>query len=289
MDACFRNTKIKIAKSVIEKEYLENKSYTRKEIANSLFVREKEFEQFKEILFKKEDESYLLNPDFFKEIKGWSLKQQESSTSIEDTKNQFIEIFIEIKKDFNYRKKFEKLKPLFRRLHWYYLPVYQDLMITNRGINPEKNIDEYYDHFHSLEDLYNIISKPNHYWKTLKGDINLNQECNFAVYTNRWGHEDMYKVKRVYDGWYVSHLSINGHSTPDALYEDDTPGGAFVANFQQDYVDYPKSFHYILGRLWEIADENDMEIQELQEKLSDVALLVSQVEKTVKKYTPNWY
>ena len=126
--------------------------------------------------------------------------------------------------------------------------------------------------------------------------MNLDKPCDFPVYTNRWGHEDVYKVTRLYNGWQVEFNNIGGFCTSDGKgvtielhgERQETRGG-FIANFQQDHVDYPKNFHYVIERLWNLADSNEMKIDELQVKLKDVARLVSEVEKAVGRFTPSWY
>ena len=289
MEANLRNTKIKIAKIFIEYEFPANKTFTRNEISSNLFVREKEFETFNKELFTQTKNLFRLNLDFYIKIRDWEQLHNDSKDSINSCIREYKKLFEQIERTNNYFDILQYLKPLVKQLHWFYLPVYRDLMINNRGVSPEENIEEYYNHFHSLKDLYKIIDTPSNLWKTLKGDINLNQECNFEVYTNRWGHEDTYKVKRIYNGWYVSHLSIEGECNPDGTGLIENSYGGFIANFNQDSVEYPESFHYFMERLWNLADETEMSIQELQQKLSDVARLISEVEKTIKIYTPNWY
>lgn len=297
MEANLRNTKLKIGKIFIENDFPENKKFSRTQISDILFVREKEFERFKEELFNEIDNEYTLDSTFFLEIAGWKKNHIESNDSIETSIAEYKEIYEKIAKDYNYNQYSTDLKPLINKLHWHFLPIYKDVMIDNRGISPEENIEEYYNHYHSLQDLYNIIDLPPNNWKTLNGDINLNLACKFPVYTNRWGHEDIYSVKRTYKGWYVSNLAISGESKPngkgfsygDEDEDDDSTGGGFIDNFNQDYVEYPKSFHYIIERLWEMADQTEMSINELQEKLLEVARLISEVEKTINRFTPKWY
>jgi len=289
MEANQRNTMIKIAKVFIDKNFPANKTFTRNDISSLLFVREKEFEAFKGELFIKTNKLYRILPAFYEKILEWKKLHNENKENIENAIVEYKKLFESIEKTYNYSAIFAQLIPLIKRLHWYLLPVYRDLMIHNRRVSPEENIEEYYNHFHSLQDLYKIIDAPADVWKTLKGDVNLNQECYFNVYTNRWGHEDIYKVKRIYNGWYVYHQSIGGFCSPDGKGLNEDSDGGFIANFDQDYVEYPDKFHYVIERLWNLADETEMSIQELQQKLSEVAKLISEVEKTVKRYTPDWY
>ena len=66
-------------------------------------------------------------------------------------------LFEDIQETYNYRENYEKFKPLIFKLHWHFLPIYSDQMINNRDVNPEDDIYDYYNHFHSLQDLYKIF------------------------------------------------------------------------------------------------------------------------------------
>jgi len=289
IEANKRNTEMKIAKIFIEYKISKEKIFSRNEIAYTLFVREKEFEAFKDELFDKTGEDqYKLKPEFYSKIEKWKKNHDKSKTKIDDAIKKYKQLFEEIQEKYNYREKFKEFEPLIKKLHWYFLPIYSDRMIYNRGVNPEDDIINYYDNFHSLQDLYKIIDAKSNYWKTLKGDKNLNHTFRFPVYTNRWGHEDIYKVTRKYNGWYVENIGISGICKPNGKGFGESSGG-FVANFEQDYVQVPKSFYFIIERLWELADDTEMDIDELQDKLLDVARFISEVEKTIDRYTPDWY
>jgi hypothetical protein len=95
--------------------------------------------------------------------------------------------------------------------------------------------------------------------------INLNRELTFKVYTCRWGHYDYYKVERKTKGWYVSHIAINGLSEKDGT-------GALLMNLDHDSVFYPENgVKYALETLWKLADETEMEVSDLQDKLQQIA------------------
>ncbi len=288
IEAVKRNTEMKIAKIFIENSFSEEQLFTLNEIASTLFVREKEFESFKSLLFIDVQSNYRVSPELYTKIVEWRKKHEENKDQIKDTIKEYKKLFESIQESYNYTEVFNDFKPLIYKLHWAFLPVYEDYMINNRGVNPEDDINDYYDHFHSLQDLYKTIDASKSSWKTLKGDINLNHIFKFPIYTNRWGHEDVYKVIRTYNGWSVANIGISGVCDTYGKGLNDSRGG-FVANFNQDYVQYPESFHFMINRLWELADESEMSIEELQAKLLNIANLISEVEKTIDKFTPNWY
>lgn len=289
MSGNLRNVKLKIAKIFIENNYGIEKTFNFNELSTILFVRKKEFEENNIFLFEKIKGEYKLKKVFFDEIQEWHNHHNESKKDIENIITQFRNLYLKFHKNYNYSKYYNEIFPLVEKMHWYFLPVYHDFMIINRGINPEDDLKSYYNHFHCLQDLNNYIDVKKDFWKSVKGDVNLDLECKFPIYTNRWGHDDIYKVTRKFDGWYVKHLSINGMSSPDGYGYNEKGLGGFVANFNQDFVDFPKQFHNVIERLWKLADENEMTIVELQEKLLEVAQLVSEVERTVSNYTPRWY
>ncbi|WP_282127003.1 hypothetical protein [Marinifilum flexuosum] len=280
MESNIRNTKIKILRVVIEKELDIERRFNFNEIKNLFYIREREFNTYQAELFEDDKLQFKFRSSIIDELNSYREKHNISKDSIGNCIEEYIEIF-ESKVKETYSYDLDELMKYIEPLHWYYLPIYSDLMITNRDVSPEGDLRDYYNHYHSLEDLYSVCKGKEENWRTLKGDINLNKELVFKVYTNRWGHEDHYKVERTYEGWNVININVGGSGSKS--------GSTFIDCFNQDYVNYPKDFKYIIERLWELADTNEMKVQELQDKLDDVAKLVSMVEKTVKEYTPNWY
>ena len=61
----------------------------------------------------------------------------------------------------------------------------------------------------------------------VKGDLTLDREMTFRVYTRRHGHTDTYRVKRTVEGWEVKHISINGKCDKDGT-------GALLHNLHHD-------------------------------------------------------
>jgi len=295
IEPILRNTKMKIAKSFIENDFDYCKEFSKIEMSSSLWLMQKEIETFCEELFENKGDIYVLKKNFVENIKNWKQHHLKALDNKEILSKNYLEIFSKFEKDFNFMSFFDEIYKCIPELHWIFLPIYSDQMIYNRRVNPEESMKDYYYHFHSLRDLKREIDRNPHYWKTLKGDINLNQDCDFPIYTNRFGYEDVYKVRRVYNGWdVVNFIGIGAYCTPNGKGIPDGKGntkrkGGFVANFEQDSVNYPKRFHYVLGNLWEKADENEMDIKELQSKLKDVAKLVSESEIAVSENTPSWY
>ena len=103
----------------------------------------------------------------------------------------------------------------------------------------------------------------------------------FEVYTRRWGHEDRYTIKRTIDGWYCGHMSINGKCKKNG------EGGLFD-NLDHDAVFYPQEgVEYAMQKLWEAADEGEIDFQEMEKRLQEIADWISTVEKSIDSQ-PEW-
>lgn len=273
-----RNMYVKIARTIIERGegFSIDKEFKEADLANIFYLREKERKS--EGLLIKENQLYRFSDDTKSKVKKIQTKKDRiiKDVNLEEIKKEYIKEFEENIKDkykYNIDSLYEKyIKPL----HWHFLPIYDEVMLSNRNLNPEVETKEYYDHYHSLEDLYRVCIGKEMNWKTLKGDINLNEKLKFEVYTNRWGHKDTYTVTRLYDGWRVENIAIMDTQSPS--------GEAFISMFNQDIVNYPIYFSDIIEELWNIADKTEMSIDELQAKLNDVAEMVSASELA----TPRW-
>lgn len=282
MESNIRNIEIRILRVLINKGMDLSDILSLDILRNDMYIREGELVKYEEKLFDEVDNGYKLNTVTRTKFQSYLDKQNEvNEEDISRLKEEYIEYFESISTEY-YKFDIDKAMTFIDKLHWHYLPIYSDMMVNNRGVNPEDDLREYYNHYHSLQDMYKICKGKEEEWKSLKGDLNLNKSLVFKVYTNRWGHYDYYDVKRTTKGW--SAISIAVGDT-----DGDKEGSAFVTCFEQDYVAYPEDFKYIVSRLWELADSTAMSVEELQEKLNDVANLVSAVEKTVSEYTPNWY
>lgn len=283
---------MKIAKIFIEKNFQEKETFNRNEISSMLFVRQKEFKTFSKDLFQKtqKEDVYEVKSQFFSEICKWKALhiKHKNNENIENNISKYKELFKQLEANLDsFNDVYKDIIPLLEPLHWNFLPVYDDDMIDAREISPESDIENYYNHFHSLEDLYNVITGSSDSWKTLKGDVNLDKEMEFKVFTERWRNEDTYLVKRTYRGWFVQFLGIRGECTPDGRGFNGEKG-TFIKNFKNDSINYPSQFHEYLGLLWELADENEMSLFELQEKLSEIAKLVSENEKSLMNNMPSF-
>ncbi len=188
-----------------------------------------------------------------------------SENEITDFKNKFLEF-----KDSVFgRKGHEEFKrlifPLLKlapKLHWHYLPIYSDNIVYNRGALPETQPDIFYDHYHTMEDLYEAVTGTPYKWESILGDINLDKEMEITIYSNRWQSEDAYIVKRTLNGWYTDFFGgVDG----------DKEGSAFIQCLEHDLISYPKNIGHKFEALWNKADTTEMSIETLKKNLQKIA------------------
>lgn len=117
---------------------------------------------------------------------------------------------------------------------------------------------------------------------SIKGDDTLNQNMTFSVFTRRWGHKDTFRVQRTVEGWDVCYIAINGACKKDG-------SDALFMNLDHDSVFYPEAgVKHAMEILWEQADEGKLTLQELQNKLQEIADWISAVERAVGEGQPEW-
>ena len=166
-------------------------------------------------------------------------------------------------------------------LHWGQLPILNKWLMINSGRIPEENVVAFYDHYHMLSALMQDI-QGNGENMTRQGDETLEHELEFSVYTRRHRIHDRYRIRRTVDGWFAGHISINGPCKKDGT-------GALIANLNHDCVFYPEDgLKYAMNELWEQAEEGELTLEQLQERLQQIADWVSAVERAVGDYQPSW-
>ena len=210
-----------------------------------------------------------------------SKREEISLEKKESLEEEYKRIFSKARKEYledkdftfkYYKENSEKLKKLAAELHYLELPEYTDYLVYNRGVLPEKNLIEFYDHYHSLEYLYEWLENPineQNKIRQIKGDINLNKELKLEVYSNRWGHLDQYTVVRTLEGWDCRFVSfIKGNKNGDA-----------ILNFMKhDGISYPVSLEDDFEELWDQADKQEMSITELQNKINEISTWIIETE-----------
>lgn len=217
--------------------------------------------------FFAEKETYIFGITLLNMYMSYKLNYQ--STVPEKEINNFKEKFLEFKESIFGRKGNEEYKKLIApllelapKLHWHYLPIYSDNIVYNRGAIPEKQPEIFYDHYHTLEDLYEVVTGTPYKWESSLGDINLDEEMEIIIYSNRWQSEDIYIVKRTLNGWYTDFFGG---------VEGDKEGSAFIQCLEHDSISYPNNIGYKFEALWNRADTTEMSPEELKNNLQKIA------------------
>lgn len=174
----------------------------------------------------------------------------------------------------NFRNELKNLITLAKDIHIYELPEYNERTIYNREIIPEDNLEKYYNHYHTLEDLYEWIKdseKEKEKIRSIKGDINLNEVLDFKVISKRWkGVEDNYRVERTTKGWNCTFFRD---------YKGGKDGEAILEILDHDNVSYPIDIKYFFEELWELADNaENMDKTKLQVQIDKLVKWINVTE-----------
>lgn len=284
-----RNLKITLLYCFCKGYYTLNQEFSKKEIHEKLYFRtvdlQKNFENFFEVC----NDKYVLKNSIKRELEFMEKKHKKFIPELKKDLDNIWNLYLDFKKNidnYNYKPEIfeqflESIKPKLEMIHWVFLPIYEEEVMKNENSLPEENIEEYYNNYYTVMDLFKWIENENKH-PSLKGDCNLDKEVSFRVFSRRWGHYDNYRIKRTIDGWYAKHLSINGPTKKDGT-------GALLNNLDHDYIVYPvDGIKHALETLWNLADKQEMPIDELEDKLAEIADWISAVEKTVGEYQPEW-
>ena len=150
-------------------------------------------------------------------------------------------------------------------------PRHHKYMIENRRVSPDKL--EFFEHIHPVEDLLSFIEDPTANDDPI--DQTIGEIFDFPVYSNRWGHNDNYKIKRTKDGWEIDFMSGG---------KCDKRGYPYLfKNLEHDGIEYPKSLGSRMQWLWEKAKDSGLSKEQLQKELSELAEWISEIERNQPK------
>ncbi len=147
-------------------------------------------------------------------------------------------------------------------------PKHHAYMIENRELPPDN--PQFYIHFHPIEDLLKFLDDEHANDDPVDQTIGL--DFTFRVFSNRWGHDDTYSVKRTEDGWIISHLAIGGSC--------DKGGRPFLfENLRHDSIKFPARLDGWMEWLWDKALSEGLTQAQVQEALQELAGWVSSTER----------
>lgn len=149
-------------------------------------------------------------------------------------------------------------------------PKHHAYMIKNRELAPDS--PEFYMHFHPIEDLLKFLDDP--HANDDPADQTIGSDFSFRVFSNRWGHDDQYDIRRTKDGWTIKHISIGGPC--------DKGGRPFLfENLRHDSIHFPEGLDGWMEWLWNRASSEGLPHEKVQEALQQLADWVSTTEKNV--------
>lgn len=287
-----RNLLISIIRGILRENYEVSREYTLFEIETVFHFRKRDIAYNLEYFFEQSGEKFVLTAKKLDDAKKILKKHHQVIGQLETAKVLFIKSFGRFHDDYKnsngflldherLRKIYSNLHPVIQILHWGMLPILSKWLMINSGRLPEKDVIEFYDHYHMLTALLNEIRGRGETMET-KGDDTLNKEMNFSVYNRRWGHSDVYRIERTVDGWIVNHIAINGKCAKDGE-------GTLMKNLHNDSIFFPEDgVKYALSNLWDEAEDGNLTLEELQKKLQQIADWISSVERAVGESQPDW-
>ncbi|QAA32703.1 hypothetical protein [Clostridium manihotivorum] len=244
--------------------------FTADELSNRLFFRQEDFNYvIEENILILKNEKYMPTEKLIKQFTKIKGKLKKEDETLEALKMDYKRKFEELINSNNYEPTKEIIE-LAYKIHWYILPEYEEYMIVNSEIYPNENTKDYYNHYHTLEDLYNELLGNGKNIASKKGDMNLNKDIKIAIYSRRWGHDDYYRIARTTTGWKVSF-----HQTREGSKE----GEALIKHLEHDSISYPNSLSRFMLDLWNKADSEEMSIEDLKEYLESITMWINVCEK----------
>ncbi len=139
-------------------------------------------------------------------------------------------------------------------------PKHHAYMIENRGVQPDD--PEFYFHLHPIEDLVKFTYDPQANDDPV--DKTIDDDFEFRVFTRRWGHDDIYKIKRTASGWLVK---ANIYTGPC----DKLCAPILYESLRHDGVVYPNDVGQWFEWLWQQAKDKGLSHDEVQQGLNDIA------------------
>lgn len=294
--ARMRNLKIKLYKIKMSKGELLELSHTKEAINKKLFFKKSDINGYIGDFFNSVDENYRIKQEVLEELGLYFSYYQQFRAEREDLESLLKSNYKKIKAIYmnfeptdNAEEIINVTKEIAAKLHWIYTPIYLEQTIINSGIIPEENTEEYYNNFHTIEDLYQVIFENGDIeWNSLEGDINLNSTIKLKIYSTRWGHDDVYFANRTLTGWNFKHLSYDVKCSKDGTVNGEKRDGLYRI-LEHDSIQYPyDGVKFALETLWEKADSSSMSTSDLEKQMQDIGDWINAVERATKHHQPKW-
>lgn len=287
-----RNLLIAIVRVFSEHEIDVTRKYTKEELSSIFYFRISDLHNYLDEFFQAYEDGYVIHNEKVKTIHEILKKHVSAVQNLKSAKTLFSKSFGRFYEEYEksngfkfpynkFNSMFKAITPIIEILHWGLLPIIPEHLMVNSGVIPENRIIYFYYHYHMLTALLKEVEGEG-VALSMKGDLNINKILTFSVYSRRWGHEDTYHIERTIDGWNARHISTNGKCEKNGE-------GALFSNLHHDNIFFPEEgVSHALENLWNLADENEIPVKELQDKLQQIADWISAVEKVVGENQPEW-
>ncbi|ARJ25695.1 hypothetical protein ILT06_31865 [Bacillus sp. 17RED48] len=184
------------------------------------------------------------------------------------------------KREITYEKRMELFNAMAKYGHELHMslkgqgdePVHHRYMIENRGI-PVDDIN-FYKHIHPVEDLLKFIE--NVHANDDPVDETIGETFYIPIYSRRWNSQDRYTIKRIETGWYIEHMTHRGDCAKDA-------SPILYASLSHDGINYPESLPGYFEWLWDQAQEEGLNREQVQTSLNELAEWINTCEKASPK------
>ena len=238
-----------------------NDKFSRSDLGEALHFRQEDFSiAVRGKLLSEEGEEYVPTKQLVRKVAELAAKRVRTPNT-EGIKAEFINHFESLESSGSYRPTKELIE-LAVQIHWSIIPEYEEYMIVNSDIFPNVDPWNYYNHFHTLEDLYKELTNQGKDVTSKKGDMNLGKSIDIDIYSRRWGHKDRYSVMRTIEGWSVTmHQERVGNREGEAL----------IKTLEHDFINYPKNLDMFMLHLWNRADRDEMDVEEMGAHLQSIA------------------
>ncbi|MGL5716350.1 MAG: hypothetical protein ACRCXX_13505 [Cetobacterium sp.] len=113
-------------------------------------------------------------------------------------------------------------------------------------------------------------------------DILLDAELNFRIYEKRWNEYTNHILKITINGWIIL-------KDGNVLKSKRNGQGAIFNILDEANIFYPKDgIGFALEKLWNQFSDKEIDERELQYKLSEIAIWISDVERYLRRNKPKW-
>ena len=286
-----RNLRISIARGLLSESWNIKREFSESELKNVFRFKCFDLANYSSYFFSKSDGKYTLTKKEMTYINKILHSNKIAKPFLQDADARFISEFggfyneyVSNYSDFpfgRYEKIEKRLMEIIPVLHWGHLPILNKYLLHNRGINPEEDSLKFYCDFDCMKAILDEIEGRSQIM-SIKSDDTIGKKITFEVYTRRWGHSDIYRMQRTIDGWLCNHMAINGKC-------EKSGEGALFNNLNHNCVFYPEeAVMFAMEKLWETADEGEIDLVELQNRLQQIADWISSVEKAVGNNQPEW-